>query len=245
MKKGKEIWKQIPWFPVILILIAGLGCSIWIQHNKRASRELTATEPTEAIIHTLTFLDGQGAVLTELTCEDHGFVLPPVQSSEGNAIVFRGWNQPLYDVRRSTELIPRYQDLSAEKNVFYIDSCYTQPGESVERTLWLAGQVAICESEITLLYDPATLKDFRCDPSDESVRILSHESGKLVLQLQSSENLTTAQSLASIGFTVDPARTDLAKTEIHITARDPKVWEAAASIGTDSVAISCDIYTLS
>ena len=236
----------IPWKGVAAILAAGFLVSAGMLLNARSAPEQTPATPQERPMYTLTFLDEQGdGILQEQQVQEGGYAIPPALESENDGIAFRCWSQKLYDIRRSTELQPSYQDLRWEQNAFYIDSQCVQLGEEVTADLWLSGNVRLSSILLTVEYDPEVLLELECDTAQGPFRLVSAEPGVVTLQLDESQNLTAPTTAASFRFRTNPGSDDLASTRLRISMNDPAVITEGGEVGTNCCAVHGDIYLLS
>lgn len=244
-QQKKEMLRQVPWIGVGAILLAGVLISVGIVCFRQNTTAENATGSETEAVHTLVFLDEEGAVLDEQQVSDGGYAMPPELESVNDSIAFRCWNQSLYRISRSTELTPVYQDLRESENAFYMDAHYVELGRNVELELWLGGEVCLSSIELTLTYDPEVLLDFQCDVEGSPFRVVSSEEGSVTLRLDADENLAEALTVATLRGTVSKARTDLIKTQIHVDMSGPKLLLNGTEKGTDSNAVHGDIYVLS
>lgn len=244
-EETRSALRQVPWLGVGIILLAGVLISAGIVWSRMPEKPQDPPAETGGSVCTVTFVDENGSLLEEQQVPAGGYAVPPALESVNDAVVFRQWNNRLYDVTRSVELAPVYQDLQGEKNVFWLDSQYAQLGEEVQTDLWLGGQVCLSGMELAVTYDPEVLEDFRCDVTGSPFTVAESKKGIITLRLEAEENLTEGISVARISFTVADDRADVARTTVRIEMKDPEMIRSGAVAGTDSNAVHGDIYILS
>lgn len=234
----KDILKQVPWKAVIAILLSG----ILISGGILIYRQLTKPELPK---YTVEFTGSQGAVLSQQQVTAGSCAIPPKLQQDNDAIVFRGWSKHLYNIQKDMTVTPVYKDLRQATNAFYMDSAYALPGEEMEMTLWLGGNVRLSGIELTLSYDKDVLQNFRCEAEGSPFRIVATGEDSVTLRLDAGDNLTEATAVATVRFTVSKDRADVARTSILINMADPVLTVSGAQVGTGSNAIHGDIYILS
>lgn len=240
----RSILHQVPWIGVISIILAGVLISAMIIFVEPDWNNETISA-SDLPIYTLTFVDDRGDLLEQQEVHAGGFAVPPKIESHNDGIAFCGWSQTLYDINRSTEISPVYQDLRQEQNVFYIDSQCAKLGEDVEGSLFLNGSVCLSAIELTLEYDSEVLLDFICDTAEGPFVIVNEEPGTVVLRLEEDQNLTEPMTAAGFRFRINPERDDIAKTRIHVEMKTPAMITEGGEMGTNSRAVHGDIYLLS
>lgn len=244
-KQIRYILQQIPWKGVIVILSAGILISGGMILHAHTKQDQASVATPDMPIYTVTFLDDRGEILEQQQVPEGGFAVPPAKESPNNGMVFRGWSQKLYDINRSTEVTPVYQDLRNEKNAFYIDSQCAQLGEEVTTDLWLCGNVCLSSIQLSLEYDPNVLLDLKCDTAGSPFTVVSTEPGAVILRLDETQNLTGLITVASICFSINPESDTIAKTRIRIDMEDPAMMKEGGEVGADSCAVHSDIFLLS
>ena len=239
-----SILQEVPWIGVVSILLAGILVStmiIFADPNRNNETISTSDLP----IYTLTFVDERGDLLEQQEVHAGGFAVPPKMESYNDGIAFCGWSQKLYDINRSTEMYPVYQNLHQEQNVFYIDSQVAQLGDELEANLFLSGIVRLSSINLILEYDSEVLLDFVCDVEESPFAVLSEEPGKVVLGLKVDRNLAEPLTAAVLRFRIDPERDDIARSRIHIEMKSPAMITEEGEVGTSSRAVHGDIFLLS
>ncbi len=243
--QSREIINQVPWKCVIGIVLAGVIISLSIILFSIFDNDHTSDSTSNTPVYTVTFLNHNGEILEEQQVHAGSFVQPPQVASTNDAIVFRGWSQKLYNINRSTEMTPVFQDLRQERNAFYMDSQCVQLGAEVESNLWLGGTVCLSSVQLVLKYDSEVLLEMECNTAGSPFVVVSEEPGTVILELDEEENLTKPVAIADIHFRIAPNREDLASTRIHIEMKDPAMMTERGEAGSNSCAVHGDIYLLS
>lgn len=153
-QKTKSPKSSIAWIPVVSILVAAILASVLImQYNfYRNSHIVTFTDKDDRVIEKVRVGYGKNAVAPN----------PP--EVENN--MFESWDGTLLNVKEDSTAKPVYRNLSDEKNIFYLDSCYVNSGKTFSFDIKLGGEVDINSVTLGIAYDSEVLDYISCTSED-------------------------------------------------------------------------------
>lgn len=242
-KQVREILQTIPWLAVFFILLAGILASIGIYcfcKESRNGEKVSAQSQMQSQTHRVTFFREDGSILEEKTVAHGESVMPPVLTSGKDAVVFRGWTINLSSITRDTEARPLFQDLTNEKNVFYMDTRYEESGQDIMVELKLGGRVNLSGIKLTLTYDPEVLKLLESESALDGVEVSKTEDGILEIIIDSEENLTEPTQVLCMKYHVEDV--DFILAYLDVSMKEPRRMDGGAMVGTDSTAVNGKIY---
>ena len=228
MKTKSHVVRFPLWLQLVLILLVGIILSVvvlWIVLDYTAER------------HTVTFAYGDGTVIAAAQVKDGHGVFPPVPVSDK---VFRGWDKALNNVTGDLEVHPTFFNI-ANDNLFYFDSLYVKEGKTFKLDLYVAGTVCFSMGEIEVCYDPEVM-EYKKASAFDACTITEAEPGKLLVTVESGENITEKTLLSSISFKTK--KKDVYSSQISLTAKSVQYRSAGQMLPADCATLNNKIYFL-
>lgn len=244
MKKCvKETIRAIPWMAVFLILLVGGLVSIGIcfcNGDRKEDYATAASIQEQNKTCQVTFLQEDGTVLEVKEVAYGESVMPPLLTSEKEGKVFRGWTTNFSRIVADMEAVPIFHDLSGEKNVLFMDTCYEESGKDISIELKLGGRVKLSGMKITLTYDPKVLAYLESEVLLDNTKVTKSDDGILEIVIDEKENLTEPISLLRMKYHVEDV--DFILTYLELSMKEPRKIEGGTAIGTDSTAVNGKIF---
>lgn len=224
------------WLQIGLILLCGVAASVvaWTITNKQIAEEREAAKPR----YTVTFAEQNGNVIDTRQVKEGAGTFPPTYETDA---IFRGWSAGFNQVQSDIEVHPMLYAITNEENLFYFDSVYVQEGEQFHLDLRLGGNVCISNAELSLEYDDEVMEFV--EASDTAISTITKtEDGKLLVKLDSSEQLKDPLLLSTLTFTAK--QKDVYSTEVSLNCIQGFLANGSKEVPATVTTLNNNVYYL-
>lgn len=206
MRKRFVTFLTKKWLAILIAIILLVSCIAGILLMVFFKAPL-ATEPDNAektaldneTKHTVTFYSDDGTVLKIDSVKENSFATPPVAPEMTYGMVFKAWDTDFSKVTEDLEVHPVCEEIRGKPNVLAVESRYTREDNTVVVPLQLSGDVCVSGLDITVRYDPESIK-LQLVTEDAAVVVNDATPGIIKLNYVSTENTVADVDICNFKF---------------------------------------------